>query len=719
MKYVATLVLSSLIALQVNAQSLVKGIVKDKKGEGIPGVNVYLKDTYDGASTGADGSFSFATDETSTQVLVVSHLSYQKQEVALSLPAGKALEIVLAEQFNKLGNVVVTAEAFAASTDKIAIVMKPLDIVTTAGATGDVIGALTMMPGTQKNGESGRLFVRGGDSRETRVFIDGMWVQNAYNATADNLPARGRFSPFMFKGVTLSTGGYSAEYSQALSSALAMQTINFPASSQTDVSLMTVGGSLAHTMVGEKQALTAELNYTNLKPYFSLINQHVDWEQAPQALGASATYRYKTSKTGLLKVYGNYSTASLQLYQADPATLSTRGLATVFNRYAYLNSTYREALGTRWTMLAGAAFNYSKDEISFQTQGIDRAETGLHLKNTFTYRLSQRVNMHMGGEALINKTRLVWKADSARQAASVHEQLGGAFAEADINLTRKWSARLGMRGDYSHLQKQFAPAPRVSMAYQTGSHSQVSVAYGQFYQQTSADWLVVNPSLSFEQASHYILSYQFNQHNRTFRTELYHKEYKGLVRFNAALPQEVSQVNNGGYGYARGLDLFWRDRKSLKNVDYWLSYSLLDSRRLYQHYPTEAVPTFASKHNLSVVAKYFVPKFKTQFGASFAYGSPRPYHNPNKEGFNAQRTPAFKDLSLNASYLYRQHIIFHVSATNVLGTNNVFGHRYAQQAGSDGNYRSEPIRQGAPRFLFAGVFITLSKDKTKNQLNNL
>jgi outer membrane cobalamin receptor len=719
MKYAATLVLISLIALQVQAQSLVKGIVKDKKGEGIPGVNVYLKDTYDGASTGVDGSFSFSTDETATQVLVVSHLSYQKHEVVVSLPAGKALEVILAEQFNKLGNVVVTAEAFAASTDKIATVMKPLDIVTTAGATGDIVGSLTMMPGTQKNGESGRLFVRGGDSRETRIFIDGMWVQNAFNATADNLPARGRFSPFMFKGVTLSTGGYSAEYSQALSSALAMQTINFPAESQTDISIMTVGGSLAQTFVGEKQSVTAEVNYTNLKPYFSLIKQNMDWHKAPEALGASATYRYKTSKTGLLKVYGNYSTASLQLYQLDPATLSKRGLVQVGNRYAYLNSTYREALGTNWTMLAGAAFNYSKDDLSFHTNGADRNETGLHLKNTFTYNLSQRVDVHMGGEAFVTNTGFVWRADTLQQTGKVHDKLGGAFAEADIQITQKWSARLGVRGDYSHIQKQFAPAPRASVAYQTGNHSQVSAAYGQFYQQTTADWLMLNPRLQFEQADHYIVSYQVNQDSRAFRAELYHKEYKDLIRFNAPVSQEVSLVNNEGFGYARGLDLFWRDRKSIKGVDYWVSYSFLDSRRLYQHYPAEAVPTFASKHNLSVVVKYFVPKLKTQLGASFAYASPRPYHNPNEEGFNAQRTPAFKDLSLNASYLYRQNIIFHLSATNVLGTDNVFGYRYAQQADSEGAFRREPIRQGAPRFLFAGVFFTLSKDKSKNMLNNL
>lgn len=68
--------------------------------------------------------------------------------------------------------------------------------------------------------EDGRLFVRGGQAGETQVFIDGLRVFQPFNATANNIPTRGRFSPFLFKGITFSTGGYSAEYGQALSSVL-------------------------------------------------------------------------------------------------------------------------------------------------------------------------------------------------------------------------------------------------------------------------------------------------------------------------------------------------------------------------------------------------------------------------------------------------------------------------------------------------------------------
>ena len=82
--------------------------------------------------------------------------------------------------------------------------------------TLDIIAALQTLPGTQTVGESGRLFVRGGESDETQTFVDGIRVAQPYGATTQNIPTRGRFSPFLFSGISFSTGGYSAEYSEAL-----------------------------------------------------------------------------------------------------------------------------------------------------------------------------------------------------------------------------------------------------------------------------------------------------------------------------------------------------------------------------------------------------------------------------------------------------------------------------------------------------------------------
>lgn len=62
--------------------------------------------------------------------------------------------------------------------------------------------------------------------------------------------------------------------------------------------------------------------------------------------------------------------------------------------------------------------------------------------------------------------------------------------------------------------------------------------------------------------------------------------------------------SNDGFGYAKGIDIFWRQNQKIKNTDYWISYSYLDTERDFRNYPTAATPNFASTHNLSIVGKH-------------------------------------------------------------------------------------------------------------------
>ena len=50
---------------------------------------------------------------------------------------------------------------------------------------------------------------------------------------------------------------------------------------------------------------------------------------------------------------------------------------------------------------------------------------------------------------------------------------------------------------------------------------------------------------------------------------------------------------------------------------------------------------------------------------------------------------------------------------------NIFGYEYAAQPDPSGSYYGRPVRLPAPRFIFAGLFLTLSKNNTVNQLPNL
>ena len=77
-----------------------------------------------------------------------------------------------------------------------------------------------------------------------------MHVLRPYSSTAPDSPSRSRFSPFLFKGINFSLGGYDAEYGQALSSVLPMVTTDASTSDKFGVSASlndwNIGGDKGH-----------------------------------------------------------------------------------------------------------------------------------------------------------------------------------------------------------------------------------------------------------------------------------------------------------------------------------------------------------------------------------------------------------------------------------------------------------------------------------------
>ena len=696
-------------SLGVVAQTVVHGRVQDSRGEAVVGANVYLKDTYDGTSSTVEGTFLFATEEQDKQTLVISAVGYHPHEQPVPLREDSTeVLLVLQEAINKMEGVTITAGAFEASDEKKGLMLKPLEIVTTAGALGDVNGALATLPGTQTVGEDGRLFVRGGAGYETKTYMDGLLVHSPYGASAPELPTRGRFSPFLFKGITFSTGGYSAEYGQALSSALILTSIDLPSQTQTDVSVMTVGVDATHQHRWENTSLLVKGEYTNLAPYQALITQAADWEQAPVSGGGSMALRHQTSSQGMLKLYGYANRGQLALQQPNIDRGGEKDLIRVQNDNLYLNGTYQEALNDRWTWLAGVSYTRDRETTSVNAASIAETSTGVHAKTTLVYDVSEHLALRGGAEHFADHR--VRQLDTTQQW---QDYLTAGFMEADIYATSRWVTRIGGRWEYSSLLNTARLAPRVSVAYKTSAAGQVSLAYGSFYQRPENNLLLNATSLSPERADHYLANYQVSRKGRTFRAEAFFKQYRNLVKTSG------DQYTNQGYGYARGIELFWRDRSTIKNADYWISYSLLNTERNYRDFPTLAPPTFAARHTFSVVYKHFIPVLKTQLGARYSFASGRPYYNPNHDNFHTDLTRPYQNVSLNAAYLIRQHIILYASATNVLGTPNVFGYEYAQQPNTQGEYARRAIEPAAPRFFFVGLFITLSRDGQTNQLDNL
>lgn len=697
-------------------QIRLQGSVKDETGEPLLGVNVYVKGTYDGATTDVDGAFSFSTDKEDSLVLIASFIGFHEAVIPLE-PKSQELNIALKEQISELNAVVITAGSFNASDESKRVVLKPLDIVTTAGATADIPGALNTLPGTQAVGETGRLFVRGGDGRETKTFIDGLLVHNEYSPSAPNTPGRSRFSPFMFKGMSFSTGGYSAEYGQALSSALILQSKDLADNNRTDISLMSVGTDVSLTRSFGKSSLAGKVQYTNLTPYFELAPQNLNWDKAPEEFNGNIAYRIKTSKSGMLKFYTNLSSSNMELYEADIASPEVQLPVKVTNDYAHFNVSYREVLNKKWGIRGGASMTKSDDFASLDANSRDQELTGYHAKLVADYQHSDRFALLFGSELLARNLDQQLESQTSSLVQSFNERINASFVETEIFISKSLAFKTGARVEYNSLTNAANLTPRFSAAYKTGAHSQMAFAYGQFYQAPTSQLILTDPSIRPEKSTHYITNYQWIKEGQSFRVELYEKQYQDLTKY--ANVYDLTTFQQNGDGFARGIDLFWRDNKTFDRMDYWVSYSFLQTERDFQDFPGSFTPAFASAHNFSVVTKKFIEEIKSQIGMTYSFASSRPYHDPNSESYLSGRTPGYHDLSFNISYLYSNQVIVHAMVNNVLGINNIYGYEFASEPDANGVYASRAITPPARRFIFLGVFITLSKNKGINQLPNL
>ncbi len=698
-------------------QNTVAGSVTDNNGTPIIGANVYIEGSYDGASSDDNGKFSFETSETGTQTLTISFVSFETFKLTDDISKMKNLKIVLRDDVNSLETVTISAGSFSAGDNSKISVLKPLDIVTTASALGDFVGALQTLPGTTTVAEDGRLFVRGGDAGETQIFIDGIRVFTPYSPTTDNIPTRGRYSPFLFDGITFSTGGYSAEYGQALSSVLLLNTIDEPTQEKTDIAIMSVGGGLGHTEKWEKSSLSLNASYINLAPYIAILPDRNDWQKPFETASGEAVFRQKIGD-GLLKVYGAFDTSNFALTQED-VNQSEGVRFKLNNQNFYTNASFSEMLENDWTIFAGGSYTYGNTKVGIDESDIKDVENSAHLKLKLKKRFSNRFKLNFGAEQFVTDFNENYEEPNFASKLEFNNNISAAFTEADIIFSRKLALKLGVRGEYSELFTEFTVSPRASFAYKTGKNSQLSLAYGDFFQQPENEVLKFTNDLQAQHTQHYIMNYQYSANNRIFRAEVYRKKYSNLVTYNEAMPDVNSIFDNSGDGYAQGLDLFWRDNETLKNIDYWVSYSYLDTERKYKNFPIEATPSFANTHNLSVVAKYWINDWKSQIGFSYQYGSGRTYTDLNEPGFLQKKTKGYNSVSLNWAYLLSQQKILYFSINNAFAFKNVNGYQYANTADSNGNFARRELRPAADQFFFVGFFWTISDDKKDNQLDNL
>jgi vitamin B12 transporter len=719
--WIMVLCFGILLCPDVWGKTRIYGIAKYNGLRPIANATIVLEGTYDGTTTGIDGKFSFETDEVGAMTITAKSDEFVPISQSIQVKNGIDIEIKLSFTTKSLvmSGVTVRPRVFESSDKYKATVLNHIDIVTTS-TDANIAGALKTMPGTQQVGESGDLFVRGGAGYETKTFIDGLWVSNFNYSSPANIAARSRFPPNMFKGTFFSSGGYSALYGQALSSTLVLESEDLPAKSSADISISPIwaGAGIQKLSKNQQSAVGGIVNYTNLGPILSFLKTNIEFTQKPSYFDGSFYWRKKVKNNGYLKFFASAGSSNVGLEKNDIDFQDVRDNIGLKNQNLYTNFTFKQNWAAGWKFYIGSSYSLNIDKFSVKAIRSEKQTVFdstsnntfsiFQLRTVLTKNVFQNSKLHIGSEFRRQDDRLQGK----NITILTPENYAALFSEMDTYLTENISARIGVRYEYSSIIGKGNIAPRISVGYTFENNGLLSASYGKFYQSPERNYLRIRQNWNYTEAEHWIVGYQKSDNYRTFRTEIFQKSYQNLVKTSPDL-------NNNGEGYARGLEVFWRDKKTLKEVDYWVSYSYLDAKRNYADYLTLAQPTFAATHTFSLVAKKYFQKISTVVGTSYTFASGRPYYNPNRpvSEFLTDRTIPYHNLGLTVAYLPKIPKTFSVLAltvSNVLGNDQVFGYNYSTKDFS----RFEAIRPVNNPFIFLGLFINFGVDRTDEIINS-
>jgi hypothetical protein len=433
--------------------------------------------------------------------------------------------------------------------------------------------------------------------------------------------------------------------------------------------------------------------YRGIKPYQSIKSD----------IFATREFSPDTKMTAQLN--GSYANGTYAHRDIDGAEREN----SLAQSYLYGQMNFYHAFGNRLSLSAAA--NLIVD--GFSGTGMERADDTLstqniwsHSKITLQYRSYKIVN-RAGMEFICNPYRETYTlyGDYRR---SMQNNLASVYNDTKFFLSDNLAFSAGLRGEYSVRMRKFNVAPRLYMAYRLNDANIFSVAAGDYFQLPSQEYLKTTDNLDFTSARKLTTSYSYVERDSKFQIDAYYKKYDKVVTYS---PE--GYVDNSGDGYGYGANVFWKN--SFHSLEYWATYSFNHTRKKYDDFSAAVAPPYAARHSFNLTLKYWIAALKSLPAASGYISSGRPYYSNDLPRTQLGETPHHSRVDISWSFLPAQWFVIHFGCQNVLGRKNVYGYEYSETTPGV----RKAVTAANERFVFLGVFITLSRSKTLNQLKSL
>jgi len=232
LKYTNLLIVYIFTSQVLFAQStgMVTGVVKSAKtGETIIGASVRIEGTNLVGKSNVKGIFTISGIPPKTYNIICTSIGFENETrfgVVIRSEGNADINFELAEKKKQLGKVVIRKNPFKKSEETPLSIQKlsKEEIVAYPGGNNDVAKVVQTLPGVSGSvgGFRNDIIIRGGAPNENVYYLDGIEIPNINHFSTQGSAGGpvGLLNVSFFKGVTLTTSAFGAQYDNALSGVL-------------------------------------------------------------------------------------------------------------------------------------------------------------------------------------------------------------------------------------------------------------------------------------------------------------------------------------------------------------------------------------------------------------------------------------------------------------------------------------------------------------------
>jgi hypothetical protein len=256
--------------------------------------DVYLRDYSKGTSTNEYGYYNINLPRGKLN-LVCSYLGYEKFEQKIELNSDQRLDIYLSREPEiLLDEILITADKLPSEPISFfrpeKIKLEELERMISLGGENDIIRLLYAKPGVLTGADGfGGLHIRGGDSDQNQILLDGVPIYNAEHA----IGLYSIFNSDVIKTTNLLKSDFPARYGGNLSSVLDIRTRDgnkMDHHGGFDLGLFTVKAGLEGPILKNKASYLVSLRRTYADIWINSLRQYLN--DLEGSTGNSAYYNY-------------------------------------------------------------------------------------------------------------------------------------------------------------------------------------------------------------------------------------------------------------------------------------------------------------------------------------------------------------------------------------------------------------------------------------------